>query len=278
MTFLPPNRDSSWNYVILTDANGAAISLPPRDGIGTAVISVPSEQKLDKKTAAGKKGATVAKQGAEAADATIEYTFADHAWADVEPGLNAIDPRGPAKGGPFLVTAPFLPPGFEYVIVGKIDRGSAIFSKGVGKVRISVTETTFAPKGAGGGVGKAGGVGSSYTQALTEAQIAEIQAEIAVLRARNHAAAIQAGDTAVDEATYQATQEEIARNSKRIADLERKLARGLQFDPAAHGSETTTPTKPEGTAAPPGAEGKLSDVDGGSYDTTKNPDAPKGDP
>jgi hypothetical protein len=274
MSYGTPIRDyESWDTVVLTDASGQTVSLPPRERVGTARVSVASEQKIDKKTAAGKKGATRTQQGAEAAEGTIEYEFADHAWLDVEPGLAAIDPRGPSKGGPFLLTAPNLPPGFEYVLIQRIDRGSAIFSRGRGKVRITVVETTFTKAVIGGGAA------AKKKAGMTEAEAVVLRAEretLLFLIRQDEIVVWSSNDDDTREGARLRQQE----RAIRVSEIDRLLAAGEAVPLNAPGtSETKTPTKPGNTPGGPTIqEGKISDLESDSYDTSKNPDAPPGGP
>jgi hypothetical protein len=276
-----PTRDAeSWDTIVLEDSKGAKIKLPPRRTVGYARLKVNSEQKIDKKAVAGKKGAQRTKQGAEAATGTITYTFADWAWLEVEPGIDAIDPRGPSRGGPFLMSSPNQPPNFKYVLVESLTRGSDVIStKGIGTITITVAETTLAPVGTGKGTGKtAASIGSQYTRALTEAEILVLRAQreqLLILVYQDDLFAANAGSDAERDAIRARQQARL----KEANDIQNTIAtqgtqRGLDKP-----TETDTPTK--AASAPPGkgvADGKATEADPSSYDPAKNQDAPDGAP
>jgi hypothetical protein len=272
VTFGPPMRDpDAWNSVGFEDAAGGVVRLPPRAGIGVAVVSVPDAQKIDTKSSAGKKGATRTKQGAEAATVKIDLEFSADAWLDVEAALRAISPRGPSRGGPFLISVPALPPGLEAVIVESIDpMGSAIVQKGRGKVTITAKETTFNRGGA------AGSVAGAAPKRLSQAEEIAYRAQRELLL--NLIIRDQIGmSQALSEEERRAASERMNENSKRVKEIDQILSQSEIFERPT--TETETPTAPA-KAAPGSAVqgGKLSDLDQGSYDPTKNPDAPSGGP
>lgn len=268
-TYRAPHLDpTAWDSVTLTGTNKQSVLLPPRPICGVVRVSLPSEIKIDSKKAAGKSGATVTRQGARDADVEIEFEYAARYFEEVQAALDAIDPRGPSKGGPFLLACPNMPAGFEAIQIKKIaPRGTAAVSRGVGRVKISGKECSFP---------KSGGVGSGIAKKkkLTDAERAALQFSIDLLEQRIRTdAQLGASRTGV----------ELQEVSDRITSL-RDQINGLQSQldndtlAPAPTSETTTPASP-GNAIGRG----FSDIqralnDPGSFKPSANSAAPSGAP
>lgn len=273
MGYAAPNRDSvPWDSVVLRGANKAEVRLPPRPGIGVAVVSVPDAQKLDKKGKAGKKGATVTKQGAESADVTIKFTFRGDAWAEVEPVLAAISPRGAARGGPFSIECPGLPDGIEAITIESISpRGTACIQRGKGEVTIKAKETSF-DRNAGPGSGT-----GAKPRGLTAAERAALAFEIETLKQMAIVDATVGPTQEGSSAGYKKINKALGSTQERIAELQRRLDEADSVPP--NPTETTTPGKPGDAVPGQGVKsGKLSGLQPASYSPAKNPDAPKGGP
>jgi hypothetical protein len=265
----PTENPVGWDSVLFTDVNDAYITMPPREGVGHVVVSVPSAQKLDAKKKAGARGATVTKQASDAAELVITYRFNARNFREVIAGIDAIDPRGPSKGGPFRIQCPNLPAGLEYVTVGEVSpRGTAMVKRGVGECTIKCIETTFNRGN--------GGTGGAVTAGLSEFDRASKLLAIKILQQRL-ATTNQIMQNAATQEERDEAIADLVSIQEQIAKQQRELDEGSASPFEA--SDTVTPTK--AGQAPPGAgtlSGKLSDLDQGSYDTSKNKDAPKGTP
>jgi hypothetical protein len=234
-TYRAPHLDpTAWDSVTFTGTNKQSVLLPPRPICGNAKVSLASEIKIDSKAAAGKSGATVTKQGARDADVEIELEYAARYYEEVQAALDAIDPRGPSKGGPFLLACPNMPGGFEAIQIKKISpRGTAAISRGVGRVKISGKECSFP---------KSGGTGSGIAKKkkLTDFERATLQFNIDLLEQRIKTDA-QLGASR--------TGTELQEVSDRIASLRNQI-NGLQSQldndklAPTPTSETTTPGAP----------------------------------
>lgn len=268
-TYRAPHLDPvSWDSATFTGTNKKSVTIPPRPVCGVARVSLPSEVKIDSKKAAGKSGATVTRQGARDAEIEIELEYAARYHEEVQASLDAIDPRGPSKGGPFLLACPNLPNGFEAIQVKKISpRGTAAIVRGVGKVKITGKECSFPKAGTGTGIAK--------KKKLTDFERAALQLSIDLLEQRIKTDA-QIGATRTG-AELQGVSDRITSLRNQINALKSQLANDrLAPTPT---SETVTPTSP-GSAVGPGASGGQTSTsnNASSYQPGTNPAAPSGAP
>lgn len=274
-TYQAPHKDpESWDSAIFTAKNLATIRIPPRKGVGTAVVSLPSAGKLDSKTAAGKKGATVTRQGAKDAKVTIVYEYAAQYFDEVNAGLEAIDPRGPSLGGPFRLGCPNLPDGFDAIQIEEISpRGTAAVEKGRGRVTITGKETTFPKTGSGTGAGK------GKPKALAAAEKAALESAIEEYKRLAAIGAAEAAATSGNAEALAVKNKEVGALHKKIAELQRELDEGSSVPEAAGGgSETETPKGP-GNAVGQGVQNAFDKLhDPASYKPGANKAAPHGKP
>lgn len=75
-------------------------------GKGVATVKAKSSQKLDEKEAGGKHKTKTTQKGIETSPVEIAYEGPEEVWPEVEAILEAIDPNGPAYGGPFTIDHP----------------------------------------------------------------------------------------------------------------------------------------------------------------------------
>jgi len=274
-TYRAPHRDpESWDSVIFTGKTLATVRLPPRKGIGVVTVSLPSAVKTDSKAAAGVSGAKVTRQGARDAKVTIVLEYAAQYFDEVTAAIDAIDPRGPSAGGPFRMSCPNLPAGFEAIQIEEIaPRGTAAVTRGKGRVTITGKETTFPTATSGGGVG---GKGSSKSK-LSDFERQTILNAIALLeqRIRTDAELLNSAKTAED---LQKGSDNLADLRRQVQALQKQLADGTA--PSKSTSETKTPTEP---GDPVGGTTTLykngkKPADPSSYKPGENSDAPKGGP
>jgi hypothetical protein len=234
--------------------------------MGTAILSVDSEIKVDKKKKAGKDGATVTRQGIKDGPVTIDLDVKATFWPELSAVLDGIDPRGPSVGGPFLVTCPNLPTGFGGLQITKIKRGTAATDGGRFKIQISGTECTFPRKGSGGVGGK---------KKLSATEIAAAQAQIAALQTARQLAATTAAFVPVGNgAVYGELLKKIAGYDKQIASLQHQIDSSAAQAPAP--SATSTPSGPG--QAYSGTKGPSTPKPGAASYSSTNPQAPTGAP
>jgi hypothetical protein len=259
-----------WDSVIFTDVKKQSVTLPPRRKVGNVVVSLPSKVKIDSKTAAGKKGATVTRQGAKDAPTSIEFEFDARYWEEVEAALAAIDPRGPSLGGPFLLTCPNLPNKYEAIQIEEISpRGTAMIRRGVGRCKITGKECSFPKSGGTGGVVKKG----PLTAAEKEALVLYIEG-LKRLAAKGGALAALGNGTQADYLERAKAQEALL---KQISQLQKQLDEGSAV-PEAPATETTTPTAP-GSSIGKGIDDIFDQIHNPtSYRPSSNPQAPKNAP
>lgn len=269
-TYRAPHLDpTSWDSAIFTGTNKQSVTLPPRPICGVVRVSLASEVKIDSKKAAGKSGATVTRQGARDADVDIEVEYAARYHEEVQAALDALDPRGPSKGGPFLLACPNLPNGFEAIQIKKIaPRGSAAIVRGIGKVKITAKECSF-PRG-----GTGTGAGVAKKKKLSDFERAALQASIDLLEQRIRT------DAQFGASRTGAELQEVSDRITSLRDQIKGLQSQLDNDALAPTptSETTTPASP-GNAIGRG----LSDIqraisDPASFKPSSNSAAPSGAP
>ena len=266
MTWRAPEADpTSWDSVKLVDVKKRVVTLPPSPNMGTARFSMPSEIKIDTKSAAGKNGATQTRQGVRDGAITIDVEVASWAWPQLEAALDGIDPRGPSVGGPFLLVAPNLPKGYGGVQLTKVTRGTAVAADGRIKIQITGKECAF-PK-AGGGTG-----GKGLTKKLSEAERIAAQLALNSLEQRIRT------DTLLLDSTERADKVKQLVDS---IDSLRKQADALKKQLAANPqptSATSTPTGPGQAYSGTRGGTQSSAPDPKSYDPAANPAAPTGAP
>jgi hypothetical protein len=98
-------------------------ALPALSNRGSCIVNVESSQKIDQKKAAGKNKEKHTQQGLKATmiKVTLEGTDRDGMWELTEDMLTAIDPNGPATGGPFVFSHPDANRrGVKWVMVEKV--------------------------------------------------------------------------------------------------------------------------------------------------------------
>lgn len=270
MTYRAPHLDpEAWDSAIFTDVKKQTVTLPPRPICGKVKVSLPSKIKVDSKKAAGKSGATVTRQGAADATVTIEFEFASQYYSEVIGSIDALDPRGPSAGGPFLLTCPNLPGKFEALQIESVDpRGTAMIQRGMGRVKIVGKECVFPKPGASGG-----GAGSGKKK-LSEFDRAAIQFSIDLLEQRIRTdAALGATRTGAE---LQEISDRIASNRAEINRLKKQLESGAAS--SGFKSETHTPVTTGETIGDAVQNAFEQIYNAGSYSPTSNPAAPSGAP
>jgi len=94
----------------------------PADGtLGSVVVDVDSEQKIDQKKASGKNKAKSTQQGTVPCEVKFTLEGTSDLWSDTEIFLEFIDPNSVGKGGPFEFSHPDTSRrGVKHVMVKKI--------------------------------------------------------------------------------------------------------------------------------------------------------------
>jgi hypothetical protein len=243
--------------------------LPP-PGEGAARVKTKTTGKTDAKKKPGKSGAKVAKQGLEQAKLTISVEFTREAWdeGEVESVLDAIDPGGPARGGPFPFSYPGLGPGAPQSVLIKSITRPPEWNGTIGSVTIDADGVTLDPVGAGTGAGS----GAPRALSASERQALIFANELLRQRILTDQQFLATGTGIPSEIV--ARQTDMARQ---IAENNRRLEESARVPEKP--TETVQATKNE-------AEGKVTDAPGAgpkskapdAYDPKKNPEAPSAAP